>query len=133
MSLRKWLFFKKVNFWLSWAFVALFGLAAVSGGFSCGAQALGPWVSVVLSLGLQSTGSAVAVHRLSCSMACGVFLDQGLNVSPALAGRFLSTAPSGKSRRGFLICADVFWSKIVRESKFTLKLSLSRILRSHPK
>jgi len=55
------------------------------------------------------------------------------SVSPALAGRFLSTAPSGKSRRWFLICADVFWSKIVRESKITLKLSLSRILRSHKK
>ena len=27
-------------------------------------------------------------HRLSCSMTCGIFLDQGLN--PALAGRFFT-------------------------------------------
>ena len=29
--------------------------------------------------GLQSTGSAVVAHGLGCSVACGVFLDQGLN------------------------------------------------------
>ena len=28
---------------------------------------------------LQSTGSVVVAHRLSCSSACGVFPDQGLN------------------------------------------------------
>ena len=28
----------------------------------------------------QSTGSMVVVHRLSCSMTCGNFLDQGLNL-----------------------------------------------------
>ena len=31
---------------------------------------------------LQSMGSAVVVHRLSCSTACGFFLDQGLNLCP---------------------------------------------------
>ena len=34
------------------------------------------------------------MHGLSCSKACGVFLDQGL--SPALVGRFFTTEPSGK-------------------------------------
>ena len=38
--------------------------------FSCGAQALGSWTSVVV------------VHKLSCSAACGIFLDQGLNPCP---------------------------------------------------
>ena len=28
---------------------------------------------------LQSTGSIVGVHGLSCSAACGIFPDQGLN------------------------------------------------------
>ena len=38
------------------------------------------------------------MHWLSCSAACGIFLDQGSNpVSPALAGGFLTTAPPGKS------------------------------------
>ena len=39
------------------------------------------------------------VHRLSCSVACGVFLDQGLN--PCLLhwqeDFFLTTEPPGKS------------------------------------
>ena len=30
--------------------------------------------------GLQSTGSVVVVHRIRCSMACGIFLDQGTNL-----------------------------------------------------
>ena len=43
-------------------------------------------------------GSVVVVHRLSCSAACGIFLDQGSNPRPPeLAGRFFSTAPPGKS------------------------------------
>ena len=37
------------------------------------------------------------VHGLNCSTACGILLDQGLNLRPpALAGRFLTTAPPGK-------------------------------------
>ena len=37
-------------------------------------------------------------HGLSCSVACGVFLDQGLNLSPALAGRFFTTEHQGNPR-----------------------------------
>ena len=38
------------------------------------------------------------VHRLSCSVACGIFPGPGLEpVSPALAGGFLTTAPPDKS------------------------------------
>ena len=52
-------------------------------GFSCGRTwALGMWASVVVAHGLLSAGSVVVVHRLSCSVACGVFLDQGLNLWP---------------------------------------------------
>ena len=32
--------------------------------------------------GLQSTGSVVVAHGLSCSTACGIFLDQGFNPCP---------------------------------------------------
>ena len=66
---------------------------------SCGSWALGHRGSAVVALGLLGTraqqlwlsgfsscgsralehGSAVVVSRLSCSMACGVFPDQGLN------------------------------------------------------
>ena len=36
--------------------------------------------SVVVARGLQSTSSVVVAHGLSCSAACGIFLDQGLNL-----------------------------------------------------
>ena len=45
-----------------------------------------------------STGSVVVAHRLSYSVACGLFPDQGLNLCPpALAGGFLATGPPGKT------------------------------------
>ena len=37
----------------------------------------GRQASVAVAPGLQSTGSIVVVQRLSCSTACGIFLDQG--------------------------------------------------------
>ena len=47
---------------------------------------------------LWHVGSVVVAHGLSCSVARGIFLDQGSNlVSPALAGEFLTTVPPGKS------------------------------------
>ena len=46
----------------------------------CGAWALGLTASVVAALGLWSAGSMVVLHvGLSCSVACRIFLDQGLN------------------------------------------------------
>ena len=39
----------------------------------------GSWAPAVAVPGLQSTGSIAVVHQLSCSTACGVRLDQGLN------------------------------------------------------
>ena len=38
--------------------------------------------SVVVARGLQSAGSVVVAHELSCSAACGIFLDQGSNPCP---------------------------------------------------
>ena len=35
--------------------------------------------SVVGAPGLQSTGSVIVAHGLSCSEACGIFRDQGSN------------------------------------------------------
>ena len=54
-----------------------------------GAQAsVGP---EIVAPELWSTGAVVVVHGLSCSVACGIFPDQGSNpYPPALAGRFLS-------------------------------------------
>ena len=61
--------------------IAVYGLSLVtrSGCYSSlrrtGSRLLG---SVAAARGL-STGSVLAVHRLSCSEACGVFQDQGRN------------------------------------------------------
>ena len=69
--------------------------ASDCGGFSCcRAWNPGVWASVVVARGLQSAGSVVVAHKLqgadsvvvahglSCSTACGIFLDQGLNPCP---------------------------------------------------
>ena len=48
------------------------------------AQQLQHTGSVVVARGLQSAGSVVVVHGLSCSVACGIFLDQGSNPCPLL-------------------------------------------------
>ena len=53
----------------------------------CGAQALGRvgfsscrvWARELWLTRLWGTGSVAVVHRLSCSVACEIFLDQGLN------------------------------------------------------
>ena len=47
-----------------------------------GLQQLWHTGSVVAAHGLQSAGSAVVVHRLSCSAAREIFPDQGLNPCP---------------------------------------------------
>ena len=84
-------------YWLLWVFIAVHGLFLVAvsgdqsllwsagfsyfGGFShCRAQALGTWAQQLWPPGF------------SCSVACGIFLDQGSKpMSPALTGRFLTT------------------------------------------
>ena len=57
----------------------------------------GFWASVGVVPRLQSTGSIVVVHRLSCSAASRRLPGLGIEpVSPALAGRFFTTEPPGK-------------------------------------
>ena len=61
-----------------------FSLVAASRG--CSPVAIHGLLSAVASLqqtmdsGLESTGSVVVTHGLSCSEACGIFPDQGLNL-----------------------------------------------------
>ena len=69
--------------------------------------------SAVVACGLQSAGSVVVVHGLSCSPARGIFPDPGLErVSPALAGGFLTTEPPGKPLNHFLN----YWIDALRAS-----------------
>ena len=103
-------YFLKINLFYLFLFLAVFCLrcgawASHCSGFSCcAAWALGTQASVVVACWLSSCGSQAVEHRFS---SCGtraqlltVMWDlpgPGLEpMSPALAGRFLTTAPPGK-------------------------------------
>ena len=49
---------------------------------ACRLQQLWHTGLVVVARGLQSAGSVVVAHGLSCSVACGIFPDQGSNPCP---------------------------------------------------
>ena len=72
-----------IYFWLCWVFVSVRGLSlvAVSGGHSslrcAGLSLLRPLL--VRSTGSRRAGSVIVAHGPSCSVACGIFPDQGSN------------------------------------------------------
>ena len=75
-----------IYFWLCWVFVSVRGLSlvAASGGHSssrCAGLSLSRPL-LLQSTGSRRTGSAVVAHGLSCSVACGIFPDQGSNPCP---------------------------------------------------
>ena len=93
--------------------IAVASLIAEHGLQEHGLQQLWHAASVAVARGLQSTGSVIVAHRLSCS-ATGMWdlPRPGLKpVSPALAGRFLTTPPPGKSH---YICYLSTETKVVR-------------------
>ena len=78
------LFFK--NLWLCWVFVSVRGLSlvAASGGHSssrCTDLSLSRPLPL-RSTGSRRAGSVVVAHGPSCSVACGIFPDQGSNPCP---------------------------------------------------
>ena len=90
----KWLFqkflfvlnkFLLICFWQPCVVLAFLRLSVVtvSWGYSS-LQYMGFWLQWLLlwSTGSSVLGSVVAAHGLSCSVACGIFLDQGLNSCP---------------------------------------------------
>ena len=74
--------------WLHWVVVAVCGLSLVasSGSYSVfqGKGFPPQWFLLSQSTSSRHVGVEVMAHGLSCSMASGVFLDQGLNLSPCL-------------------------------------------------
>ena len=81
-----------VYFWMRWVFIAMHGLSLVvaSRGYSSlqwGYFSL-QWLLLLQSRDSRQDGSVVVVQELSCSSACGILPDQGLN-SHALAVRVL--------------------------------------------
>ena len=79
-------FFFYIYFWLCWVFVSVRGLSLVvaSGGHSssrCTDLSLSRPL-LLRSTGSRHAGSVVMAHGPSCSAACGIFPDQGLNPCP---------------------------------------------------
>ena len=73
-------------FWLCWVFVSVRGLSlvAASGGHSS-SRCMGLSLSrplLLRSMGFRRSGSVVVAHGPSCSVACGIFPDQGSNPCP---------------------------------------------------
>ena len=85
----EYFFFFLINlfiYWLCWVFTSVRGpsLVAASGAHSssrCAGLSLA-WPLLLRSTGSRRTGSAVVAHRLSCSVACGIFPHQGWNPCP---------------------------------------------------
>lgn len=70
-----------------------------------------------------SEGSVVVMYELSCLVACRIFLDQGLNLCPTLAGGSLTT---GKTREIlnfiFLLTINLFFKIIEIKKSFQKKV-----------
>ena len=84
--------------WLCWVFFAaqFFSLTAVSRLLIVVASPLGVHghqdtsASVVLALGLQSRGSVVVAHWLSCFVSCGIFLNRDQTDVLCIVGQILN-------------------------------------------
>ena len=62
--------------------VAVHGLLIAVASVVAELRLQGAGVSVVVALGLQRVGLVVMVHGIGSSVACGIFLDQELNLCP---------------------------------------------------
>ena len=62
--------------------VAVRGLLIAVASVAAELRLQGAGVSVVVTLGLQRVGLVVMVHGIGSSVACGIFLDQELNLCP---------------------------------------------------
>ena len=75
-----------IYFWLCWVFISVRGLSPVvaSGGHSssrCAGLSLSRPL-LLRSKGSRRAGSVIVAHGPSCSVACGIFPDQGSNPCP---------------------------------------------------
>ena len=75
-----------IHLWLCWVFVSVRGLSLVvaSGGHSS-SRCAGLLLSrplLLRSTGSRRAGSVIVAHGPSCSVACGIFPDQGSNLCP---------------------------------------------------
>ena len=108
-----------IYFWLCWVFVSVRGLSlvAASGGHSsswCAGLSLS-WPLPLRSTGSRRAGSAIVAHGPSCSTACGIFPDQGLNPCPCIGRQILNHCATREAPT--LIIYYILWS----QSSFQMK------------
>ena len=80
------------------SFINFFPLAAVSRVYCflwCTGFSLW-WLLLLPSTGSRHAGSVVVEHGLTCSEACGIFLDQGLSLCPCIGRRTLNHSATKK-------------------------------------
>ena len=147
-----------LKFYFICSFLAVSGLVAMraflqwqGGGATlhlwCGGFSLW-WLPLLRSMGsgahglsslwpprLQSTGSTVVAHRLSCCAAWGILLDQGSNLCLLRwQENSFTTEPPGKSQRTFLtlkrsvLITDQSTFIWIRNNKNEQKISYSMVL-----
>ena len=79
-------FYLFIYFWLWWVFVDVFRFSLVAASGCCFLVVVHGLLIAVFpcwdAQALYMWASPVVVHGISCSMACGLFLDQGLNLHP---------------------------------------------------
>ena len=84
-GLFKFIYFLFI-FWLCWVFISLRGLSlVVASGDHSSSRCAGLSLSrplLLQSTGSRHAGSVIVAHGPSCSMACGIFPDQGSNPCP---------------------------------------------------
>ena len=75
-----------IYFWLCWVFISVRGLSpVVARGVHSSSRCAGlllSWPLLLWSTSSRRADSVVVAHGLSCSTACGIFPDQGLNPCP---------------------------------------------------
>ena len=82
---QKLSFYLFIYFWLCWVFISVRGLSLIAASGATlhrGARASHYRGLSLRSTGSRCTGSVVVAHGPSCSVACGIFPDQGSNPCP---------------------------------------------------
>ena len=90
-----------IHFWLCWVFVSVWGLSLVAGsGGHSSSRCVGLSLSrplLLRSTGSRRAGSVVVAHRLSCSVACGIFQTRARTRVPCIGRQILNHCATRKA------------------------------------
>ena len=100
-----------IHLWLCWVFVSVRGLSlvAASGGHSssrCAGLSLSRPL-LLQSTGSRHAGSVVVAHGPSCSVACGIFPDQGSTPCPCIGRQILNHCATREALDSYLYGSEL--------------------------